>query len=220
MTFLQMQTRVGELINQAVTDDTKTVTETEVKANLNIGYHKLVNAIIATNEDYYLRLAKADLVASQATYALPSDARKLKRLEVGYESSAQRHRATKLDRDHKTDPQGSYATSAPAYFLLGDQIELDPVPSDTVTDGLWLWYVEDQADLSDDADVPALPNGYHYIPVLYAVAKAKQRLGLLNEAEQFLAEFHADLSEMKQEILNRVVDQFDYVKVRDMYTEV
>jgi len=42
MTFLDMQKRVGELINQDVTNDTGLVTESEVKANLNRGYLKLV----------------------------------------------------------------------------------------------------------------------------------------------------------------------------------
>ena len=79
-----MQTRVGELINQSVTDDNELVTETEVKANLNRGYQKVVNRIVSLAQDFYVRLAKADLVSGQTLYGLPTDFRKLVRVELDY----------------------------------------------------------------------------------------------------------------------------------------
>ena len=90
MTFLEMQTRVGELINQSVTDDNELVTETEVKANLNRGYQKVVNRIVSLAQDFYVRLAKADLVSGQTLYGLPTDFRKLIRVELDYSGTLHR----------------------------------------------------------------------------------------------------------------------------------
>lgn len=220
MTFLEQQTRVGELINQTVTDDTKTVTETEVKAWLNIGYQKAINALISTNQNFLARWADANLVASQKFYALPSDFRKMRRVEIGYETSATRYRATRMDRNVPADPSKTFSTANPVYFIVGDMIELNPTPSINVTDGLRMLYIEDPADLSGDNDVPKLPAGYHYLPVHYAVSKAKQRLGLKTEANDYLAEFLGDIETMKEEVVDRAEDNNDMVIIRDMYAEV
>lgn len=223
MTFLTLQTRVGELINQAVTDDTKTVTLTEVKANLNIGYTKLVSAVVAVNEDFYLTSAKANLVASQELYALPVDSngrcncRKLKRLEIGYESSSTRRLAVKLDRDFKGDPTAVYSTGSPAYYIIGNQIELDPTPSSNVTEGLKFYYVKSPVDMSANGDYPDLPSGYEWVPLLYAAAKGKQRLGLLTEASDLLMEFKGEIETMKDELLMRAIDQPGFVKYNGDY---
>lgn len=219
MTFLEQQTRVGELINQAVTDDSKTVTQTEVKAWLNIGYQKCINALVSTNQNYLARWAEADLVASQAFYALPDDFRKMRRVEIGYESSAQRYRVTRMDRNVPADPSKTFSTANPVYFIVGDMIELNPVPSSNVTDGLRMLYIENPVDLDGDNDVPKLPMGYQYLPIQYAVSKAKQRLGLKGEAESYLAEFSMDIEMMKEEVVDRAEDNNDMVIIRDMYAE-
>lgn len=217
MTFSDMQTRVGELINQSVSDNTKTVTNTEVKAYLNIGYKKAKNAVVSVNESYYTRLAKADLVANQATYSLPDDSRKIRRVEVGYDVSTTRYEATRLDRNSKPDPNTSFNQGAPVFYIVGDSIELDPTPDTAVTDGLWLWYLEDVGDMVNASDEPNLPQGYDYTPIFYAVAKAKQRLGLEGEAQAYLAEFNTELEVMKREIIGRGVGDNDYVKIVDWY---
>jgi len=213
MTFLEMQTAVGELINQAVTDDTKTITETEVKRNLNIGYGLVKNAVVATNQSFYLRLAKADLVEDQSRYSLPTDLRRISRVEVGYTASTTRERVQRVDRNAKDDPNVVQSEGRPAYYVTGDMIELDPEPSSDVTDGLWLWYIEDTGDMSDDDDEPNLPKGWEYLPVLYAASKAKRKVGLNTEAESHLTEFKLEIADMKDELM-RLEDSLDYVVVR------
>ena len=80
MTFLDMQNRVGELINLDVSNNNGLVTNTEVKANLNRGYQKVVNRIASLGQDYYVRLSKADLSRDQHLYGLPSDFRRMMRV--------------------------------------------------------------------------------------------------------------------------------------------
>jgi hypothetical protein len=218
MTFLEMQTRVGELINQSVTTDNLTVTETEVKANLNRGYQKVVNRIASLAQDYYVRLSKANLAANQSLYGLPTDYRRMIRVEIGPESSATRYKAFRVDTNAYGDPVDEYIdTTNPQYSIRGKNIEIKPTPTVAVTDGLWMFYVETVNDLSDDGDEPNLPPEFSDLPVEYAVAKAKARLGLMDEAQMHLAEFYRELEEMTGVLVNSNSDDPEQVVIRDDY---
>jgi hypothetical protein len=217
MTFLEMQTRVGELINQEVTGDTKTITLTSVKANLNIGYRDVVNAVASTNENYYWRKTMANLVAGQATYSLPTDAKKIRRIEVGYESISDMRRPQRLDRDSRGEANLVYSVSAPVFYVVGNNIELDPTPSENVTNGLQLWYLEHPSDMSNNTDEPDVPEGYEQLPIVYAVAKAKLQLGLDVEHRSQLSEFEDRLFKMKAELLSRGVGDNDFVQITDEF---
>lgn len=216
MTFLEMQTRVGELINQDVSTDNELVTNTEVKANLNRGYHKVVNRIVSLAQDFYVRLAKADLVADQTLYGLPSDFRKLVRVEIDYTGS--RYKARRVDENAYGDPDTTtILETAPQYSIRGNNIEINPAPSAASTDGLWLWYVETQTDMSNNADEPNLPFEFTDLPIEYAVAKAKARQGLIDEAQMMLGEFYRELDEMVDNLLNTNQDDPEQVVIRDDY---
>lgn len=219
MTFLEQQTRVGELINQRVTDDTKTVKLTTVKAWLNIGYQKQVNAISAIDEEYFLRWTTANLVANQKYYSFPSDFRKLDTLELGYEGSSVLYKSTLMDRNSIENSTTTFSTASPVHYIIGDMYEINPTPSSNVTGGIRMLYIEAPTDLSSDGDVPKTPLGYHYMPVLYAASKAKQQLGLKTEAEAYMAEFFADIEIMIEDISNRA-DGNDRIIIEDMYQEV
>lgn len=215
MTFLQMQTRVGNLINRDVTDDTGTITETEVKAFLNIGYRRAINAVVATNEEFYVRQSKADLAENQVSYALPTDCRKLKQLQLAYLATTDYSYAKRFDLNMMEDPEDTVSTANPIYHLVDKHYEINPTPTTAVEDGIILYYIEKQDDMSDGADEPHLPIGYEDIPVLYAVSKAKQKLGLEAEAQAYLTEFYTEIDKMTAQVTPRALDGNDYVKVVD-----
>lgn len=218
MTFLEMQTRVGELINQAVTDDTKLVTQTEVKANLNRGYHKVINKIVSLSEDYYVRLAKTNTVANQSLYGLPDDFRKLVRVEIDYEGAGNRYKLRRVDENAYGDPVNvSIDSTSPQYSIRGDNIEIEPTPTAAVTNGIWMWYVENQNDLAADEDEPNLPFEFSDLPIEYAVAKAKAKQGLLDEAQLTLSEFYRELDDVAASLANTNLDDPEQVVIRDEY---
>lgn len=213
-----MQTRTGELINQDVSTDNLTVTNTEVKANLNRGYQKVVNRIASLAQDYYVRLSKADLVADQSLYGLPSDYRRMIRVEVAPTLATERYKAYRVDTNAFDDPVDYYGDSTnPTYSVRGKNIELKPTPENAITAGLWMYYVETVSDLSADDDEPNLPPEFSDLPVEYAVAKAKARLGLMDEAQMHLAEFYRELEEMTSALVNTNSDDPEQVVVRDPY---
>lgn len=217
MTFLEMQTRVGELINQDVSTDNLLVTETEVKANINRAYQKLVNRLASLGQDYYVRLAKADLVANQNLYGLPEDFRKMIRVEIAPESEGTRFKAHRIDSNAFGDPGTVVPTNSPVYSIRGKNIDLKPTPSANVTRGLWMWYVENVADLADDTDEPNIPLEFGDLPIEYAAAKAKARQGLFDEASFLMAEFERGLDAMTEELVNTNSDDPEQVVIRDTY---
>lgn len=217
MTFLEMQKRTGELINQDVSNDNDLVTRTEVKANLNRGYHKVVNRITSLGQDFYVRLAKADLSASQGLYGLPSDFRRMIRVELDYGAGG-RYRARRTDTNAYGDPADTYISdTAPEYSVRGKNIEINPEPKVDVDNGLWMWYVENTEDLVDDDDEPNIPFEFSDLPIEYAVAKAKARQGLMDEAQLALSEFYRELDEMTNALVNTVSDDPEQVVIRDYY---
>jgi hypothetical protein len=221
MTFLEMQTRVGELINQSVTDDSSLVTLTEVKANLNRAYQKVYNRVTSLGQGYGLRESYTDLVAGQSRYGFPDDFKKLDRVEIGYDTAETRVLAKAITRDAINSPQTSFSQANPVYAMLGNMFQIFPTPlgtspDDDVTDGIHLWYIEDVVDLEDDADEAVLPIGYDDLCIEYAVAQAKRRQGLVDEARESLGEFYNELERMVDEVVERV-DEGSEVIVRDVY---
>lgn len=216
MTFLEMQTAVGEDINQSLTDDTKTVTLTSVKRNLNTGYRKARLAVTSIWEDYYLRKASADLEAEQALYSLPTDFLKMKTLEVAYDGSTF-YQAKRLDKGHKQDLRYQFSQSAPTFSIIGNDLQLDPIPNGDATGGLVMYYIENSDDMSANGAEPNLPPGFEDVPIMYAVSKAKLALGLVSEANTHLQEFNYELDQMKRWALNRRGADNDMVKFVDQY---
>jgi hypothetical protein len=214
MQFSNAITSVSELINQPLAGDTLTVTLTSVKRNLNRGYKKVVNRVASLNQDYYLRLAKANLVANRSVYALPSDFKSIRRLDVTFNGSTM-VRGERIDRQTINDPMLVVSEVTPLYSLISNGVELYPTPLANVTAGLWLWYIEDVSDLVEDTDIPNVPLGYEDLCIDYAVAMAKMTQGETDEGAMYLGMFDKALSEMTMEQVSRASDNNDYVIMRD-----
>lgn len=217
MTFVNQQTEVGDLLNISI--GASTVPDlTQVKRDLNTARDIVFNRLLSLGQDYNVRLTKADLVADQELYGLPSDLRKIVRVEVGYDNSTDRYKADRIDTNAENDPvDTSYLESDPKYMVRGDNIELNPAPDSAVTDGLWLWYVEDLTDMSADADTTSLPLDFDYLLPLYAAAKGSYTLGLHQEGNNFMAQFRLGLDDMEQEVIQRNIDDNDMIIIRDEY---
>lgn len=219
MTFSQMITAVSELINQPLTDDTKTVTLTSVKRNLNRGYKKIVNRVCALDQDYYLRLAKANTVADRAVYSLPTDFKQLRRLDIIYTGTT-RVRGQRIDRQTIYDPMTTISEGTPLYSIISNGIEIYPTPTSSITNGLWLYYIEDVSDMSGDSDIPSVPLGYEDLCIDYAVGMAKATQGRTDESQLYLGNFAVGIENMTQEQVTRATDNNDFVIFRDSLDEI
>lgn len=217
MAFLQLQTEVGDLLNMTI-DASSTVNLTQVKRDLNTARGIVLDRLLSLGQNYKVRMAKADLVANQSLYGLPTDFRKFVRVELGYESAANRIKADQLNigeiGERTTD---SYSLADPKYTILGDMYEIRPTPTASVTDGIYLYYIEDPADMSGDTDTTGLPFDYDYLLPIYAAANGKYTLGLPLEGDNLMGRFKAELVEMENDIVERNIDTNGRITIVDDY---
>lgn len=217
MTFSQMQTEVGDLLNMTVSS-TSTVTTTQVQRDLNTARDLVLNRLLVLGQNYFLRIAKASTVANQALYSLPLDFRKFARLEVGYENATDRVKVDQIDLTEIGDPGvDTFSTANPKYTIVGNMFELRPTPTTAVTNGLYMIYVENPADMTDNDDTSGLPLDYDNLLTLYASAKGKYTLGLPQEGNNMMAQFNMGLDEMENNIVERNIDSGGVISMVDNY---
>ena len=123
MTFSQMQTEVGDLLNMTI-DANSTVTTTQVQRDLNTARDLVLNRLLVLGQNYFLRIAKADTVANQSLYSLPTDFRKFARLEVGYNNATDRVKANQIDLSEIGDYSETYSATNPNYTIVGNMFEV------------------------------------------------------------------------------------------------
>lgn len=212
-----MQSEVGDLLNMTISASS-TVTTTQVKRDLNTARDLVLNRLLALNQNFNLRIAKADTVASQSLYSLPTDFRKFARLEVGYSNATDRVKVDQMDLNEIGDPSAeTYSESDPKYTILGNMFELRPTPSSAITDGLYMIYVESPADMSGDSDTSGIPADYDHLLTLYGAAKGKYTLGLAQEGYNLMAQFNLGLDEMENNIVERNIDAGGTISMVDEY---
>lgn len=217
MTFSQMQTEVGDLLNMTISANS-TVTTTQVQRDLNTARDLVLNRLLVLGQNYFLRIAKASTVANQSLYSLPTDFRKFARLEVGYENATDRVKVDQIDLTEIGDPGvDTFSTANPKYTIVGNMFELRPTPTTAVTNGLYMIYVENPADMTDNDDTSGLPLDYDNLLTLYASAKGKYTLGLPQEGNNMMAQFNMGLDEMENNIVERNIDSGGVISMVDNY---
>ena len=217
MTFSQMQTEVGDLLNMTI-DANSTVTSTQVQRDLNTARDLVLNRLLVLGQNYYLRIAKANTVANQALYSLPTDFRKFARLEIGYENATDRVKVDQIDLVELGDPSVDvYSAADPKYTIIGNMFEIRPTPTTAITNGLYMIYVENPSDMSGDSDTSGLPLDYDNLLTLYASAKGKYTLGLPQEGNNMMAQFNMGLDEMENNIIERNIDSGGTIAMVDNY---
>lgn len=217
MTLAEMRTTVGNLINQSVTDDTKTVTKTFVDTALNLGYHKVVNSVNALNGDFYLQIAKGDIVADNDLYTFPSDFKILRRIDIL--SDGEYVEVDRINPNTLADIDLDVTYTDPAYYLVKGGFRILPTPDEDITNGFRIHYIRNVSDLTDDTDEPDLPLGYEDLPIYFATSMAHNILGNTTLAQSYMAQFNGEVQAMTHERIGRSQDATDYVILKDTYTD-
>ena len=139
MTFLQLQTEVGDLLNMTI-DATSTVTLTQAKRDLNTARDIVFNRLASIDGVLKERETYADLVASQELYGNPTDARKLTRLDLDLDGTGDYFKADLINTLTENDPvYTTYTVDNPKWLRRGDNYEIRPTP--TANDPGYLRYL-------------------------------------------------------------------------------
>lgn len=189
----------------------------QIDREINYAYMEMYTAVIETYEDYYRTKAQTDVEESQQEYALPSDFFKLRRLEVCFKTGEDRVKATRQDFEQITrqiDSQNFGSSNRPIYQISGNFLQLLPVPTESVTDGMVLWYIKQVPELSANSDTIDIPFADRYGKYIAIGAAAELlRKGQQEEtvAAKYDEKFAVGLEKMKQELEDRYVDGSKFI---------
>jgi hypothetical protein len=168
-------------------------TDTMITRWLNMANRK-VSFLLECLED----TDEQNMTAGTASYALPSDYLKVKRVRA--DSLPLRPISMpELDRCETTGSPSTDTRGTPSHFYMwGDLLYLYPTPASSVTSGVKVTYYKRPATLIGTTDEPELPEQFQDLLVLYALHLALQRDMLYREADIILGEFRELIDEAKR----------------------
>lgn len=165
MTFLQMQDLVLSWLDDP---DAGYFTRPQVRVWLNNAQREVQKLVEQAFEGHFTKCVETTTVINQREYELPSDFKRLTRLELVLSGStfptqdvAILQKITPNQQDvlaRQGQPQG--------YYFKGSQLILVPVPDTVKT--LRMEYIYRLTDLSADADVSLVPDEFHEFIALLA----------------------------------------------------
>jgi len=198
----------------------------QVDSAINYAYQEIVTAAMESYEDYYIKDTNLDTVEDQQEYDVdtddfPDDFFKMRRVEINYDTSNDNSspaRALPVSFDDVQRDLGntnlSIATRGkPNYYLIGMGSNLKlgflPVPDESGTDAIKLWYIYIVDDMSATTDTPDIPYEDRFSRLIgYGAAADLLRKGQQEEvaAARYRAEFELGLEKMKQQLEDRRSD--------------
>jgi hypothetical protein len=212
MTFVQLQVLVSSWL-----DDTSNgyFTLSEVKTWLNNAQREAQKMVIQAFEGHYRKVVQTTMVQYQREYQLPSDFKKLSRLEVVLSGTTfQTENCQRIAKitENQQDMMPERTGSPQAYYFKGDQIVLVPAPDSAKT--LRLTYLYRVADMVNDADTPDIPADYHEYLAVLATLDGLYKDGrdpgpMLNKKEYFEKLFKQDAEERNVDESRTIVQTQD-----------
>lgn len=217
---IRLDTRM--LLDEATASDWSSA---QVDAAINYNYHDVVTTAMEVYENYYVTNDTLDSVADQQEYGqsdgFPTDFFKIRRVEINYDvdqTNSTPKRALPVNIDDVRFDLANTANAitvrrSPGYYLLGSGSEtvlgLLPIPDNSDTDAIKIWYVRYAVDLSDSETNVDIPYADRYARLIsYGAAADLLRKGQQEEgpAKQYRGEFEAGLEKMKQQLEDRRAD--------------
>lgn len=164
LTFVQQQQYASDLLDDA---SNGYFTLPILKMRLNLAQRELQKRLISANQQYYMKCVKANSVASQDTYTLPTDFMEL--IWFGYILSGSGQTADYRQIMNMTPGQRNLVDGLVGdpefYFFMQNSIVLKPTPTRAVE--MHLEYAYNVVDMVNDSDLPDAPEPFHeYIPIL------------------------------------------------------
>lgn len=212
MTFVQLQTMVSSWLDDP---NNGYFTLAEVKLWLNNAQREAQKMVIQAFEGHYRKVVETTMVQYQREYQLPSDFKKLSRIEVVLSGTTfQTESVTRLSKitENQQDMVTERTGTPMAYYFKGDQVVLVPAPDDDKT--LRLTYLYRVTDMVNDADLPDVPADYHeYLAVLATLDglyKDGREVGpMLQKKEYFERLFKQDAEERNVDESRTIVQTLD-----------
>lgn len=197
---------------------------------INEAYSHCIDEIIKVNPDFFAKAATTSTVLGQQEYTLPSDFEKI--LMVNWKIAGDWKRVIPMGNadirnipvKEKTSSTQGYSEAEPYYYIIGNAtLGLMPIPTETASSNLKIWYVYTPQQLLADSDEPDIPSRYHHILKFIAYANFLDRDDEHAAAEKIRQRFDAYVQRMCENIGERQVDtqarSVDISQNTDFYTD-
>lgn len=175
------------------------ITDADIVRWVNDGQRK----ICLENEGMLQSQAFASSVADQQSYSLPADLlvlRSLQYQQTGDRAFYKLKHMSLQDFDEFIDGWNGtiYGTATPTvYTVYASQILLFPIPDDSGSNNIKIFYSANPTDMSGDSDEPSLPLIYHNALVDYALTQAYMLDEDWNAAGNLSQKMQADINKLK-----------------------
>jgi len=198
-------------------------TTNDKKRNINRWYQKVVAIILESMDEWTFQeeSATASLVADQQEYSFPTDILKIDRIEVTYDGSNW-YKAEPFTRAEYSETSEAAAiadnfTSTEPFYNVRETdgtgyVELFPIPSSAVTNGLKIWYTKEITELSANADEPAFNEMFHRILSLGATYDWSIKEDLTKKAAALRTDINMMMEDLKKFYGSRQEDR--HVRLR------
>jgi len=166
MTFLQMQDLVLSWLDDP---DAGYFTRPQIRVWLNNAQREAQKLIEQAFEGHFVKCAETTTVINQREYELPSDFKRLTRLELVISGSSFQNQDVNILQKITPNQQDVLPRlgTPQGYYFKGSQLILVPVPDTVKT--LRMEYIYRLADMTLDADVSLIPDEFHeYVALLGA----------------------------------------------------
>jgi len=201
-------------------DDTSSYfADTTFLKYLNLEQQALANIIDQSYENYFVTSTMISLIANTAEYTLPTDFKKLIRLEnvENSDSPIELTPITFNEKDTVVAHTISYGSPS-CYAMQDNSIVLAPKPTYSKANAIKIYYVKRLDDLSAASSISAIPSEYHEVIVWGIVKRAMFQQQAVGEAMvDVVTEYRLLVNEMKKSIENRQVHRPRSVRRRKGY---
>jgi len=146
-------------------------TANDRKRNINKWYQDCVSRILNAMDSwkFHGEWATADTVEDQEEYLFPSDILKINRVEIRYDSGSNDY-VVATPRDERTETRALandddiHSETNPIYYKPDERsLVFDPIPDESITDGIKIWYTKEVTELSSNSDEPVIVEPFHRI---------------------------------------------------------
>lgn len=176
---------------------------------LNDAYLYLVDEIGKANPDYFTKSATASTLSGQQEYELPDDFEKILMVNLQIEGTWRRVLPLPAINSVPALAGGSseFSWGDPRYYLIGDVIGFVPVPAETTSNNIKLWYVYTPTELTTDSAEPAVPTKYHHLLKYGAYASYLDQDDEHVAAERMRQRFEKRVAEAVENLSERQVEE-------------
>ena len=174
MNLSELRTATRNLLNEEVPGFWS---DAQLNSYINLGVLRVNSIISGIREDFFTVSATFVMTAGTSLYALPSDCRFVRRIEI-YDPTDP-NSIIKIDemKFPRLEANGDWLFTQNAqpkkFVLINNQMRFLPIPDSTYN--IRIYYDARPVTLADDADAPTAPEDFHDLIVFWACILAKKQ---------------------------------------------